>query len=75
MIDPTAKSKARIAGNERSLDADYSAPLACYPQQSELWEGLMGALRASQHMSITGLYMLQPYDPDRIPLIFAHAGH
>ncbi|RPJ35054.1 MAG: hypothetical protein EHM17_04085 [Verrucomicrobiaceae bacterium] len=72
LIDPTEKTKARVAGRERTLDADFSAALAYYPQKSELIEGLMGALRVQKHMGITGLYMLQPYDPDRIPLIFVH---
>ena len=72
LIDPTEQTKSRIAGKERTLDADFSAALAYYPQQSELWTGLMGALRVSEHMKTTGLYMLQPYDPDRIPLIFVH---
>jgi pimeloyl-ACP methyl ester carboxylesterase len=72
LIDPTEKTKARVAGRERTLDADFSAPLAYYPQKSEFMEGLMGALRVQKHMGITGLYMLQPYDPDRIPLIFVH---
>jgi pimeloyl-ACP methyl ester carboxylesterase len=72
LIDPTVKTKARIAGKERALDADYSAPLAHYPHDSEVWNGLMGALKADQRMGITGLYQLQPYDPDRIPLIFIH---
>jgi len=72
LIDPTQKTMSRIAAKDRTLDADFSAPLAYYPQKSELWEGLMGALRVSQHMGTTGLYMLQPYDPDRIPLIFVH---
>jgi pimeloyl-ACP methyl ester carboxylesterase len=72
LIDPTEQTKARVAAKERPLDADFSAPLAYYPQQSELWTGLMGALRVSEHMKITGLYRIQPYDPDRIPLIFVH---
>ena len=72
LIDPTEKTKGRVAGKERSLDADFSAPLAYYPQQNEMLEGLLGAIRVQQHMSITGLYMLQPYDPDRIPLVFVH---
>lgn len=72
LIDPTEQTKSRIAGRERSLDADFSAALAYYPQQSELWTGLMGALRVSEYMKTTGLYMLQPYDPDRVPLIFVH---
>lgn len=72
LVDPSEDPKARVKGGERTLDADFSAPLAYYPQRSEFWTGLMGALRVSHHMGTTGLYMLQPYDPDRIPLIFVH---
>lgn len=72
LIDPTVKTKARIAAKERPLEADFSAPLAYYPRVSELWAGLMGAIRADENMGITGLYQLQPYDPERIPLIFVH---
>jgi len=72
LLDPTAKPTLRFAGAQRPVEADFSAPLAYYPQRSELWNGLMGALRVSQNMGTTGLYMLQPYDPERIPLIFVH---
>lgn len=72
LVDPSEKTKSRVAGKERTLDADFSAPLAYYPQQNEMLEGLLGAIRVQQHMNITGLYMLKPYDPDRIPLIFVH---
>ena len=72
LLDPSRKPEAQVAGGKRLLDADFSAPLAYYPQQSEYWEGIMGALRVSQYMKTTGLYMLQPYDPERIPLIFVH---
>jgi len=72
LVNPIVKTKANIAGAARKLEADFSAPLAYYPHKSETWEGLMGALRVSDYMKTTGLYMLQPYDPDRIPLIFVH---
>jgi pimeloyl-ACP methyl ester carboxylesterase len=72
LMDPTEKPKARVAGTERSLEADFSAPLSFYPHKSEYWNGIMGALRVDSYMKTTGLYMLQPYDPDRIPLIFVH---
>ena len=70
--DPSRQPKARVAGAERPLAADFSAPLAYYPSPNETIEGLMGALRVSHYMDKTGLYMLDPYDPDRIPLIFVH---
>lgn len=72
LIDPTERTRTMISNKNHVLDADFSAALAYYPQKSEMVEGLMGALRVSEHMKTTGLYMLQPYDPDRIPLIFIH---
>lgn len=72
LVDADEKTKSLVAGKNRQLEADFSAPLAYYPQKSELWEGLMGAIRVTDYMKITGLYMLEPYDPDRIPLVFVH---
>jgi pimeloyl-ACP methyl ester carboxylesterase len=72
LMDPSERKKAPLAGSDRMLEANFSAPLAYYPQNSELWNGLMGAIRVSHYMGKTGLFMLQPYDPDRIPLIFVH---
>ena len=70
--DPRSRSTVRVEGAVRPLAADFSAPLAAYRPVSELWTGLMGALRAERYMGKTGLYFLQPYDPDRIPIIFVH---
>lgn len=72
LLDPADRTSASISGTTRTLEADYSAPLAHYPKRSEWWNGLMGAVHVSAYMKNTGLYMLQPYDPDRIPLIFVH---
>ena len=72
LFDPGKKPQARVAGTERVLEADFTAPLAYYPQRSEFWNGLMGAIHVNAYMGTTGLYMLEPYDPDRIPLIFVH---
>ncbi|MEI6655122.1 MAG: alpha/beta hydrolase [Verrucomicrobiota bacterium] len=72
LVNPAVKPKARVAGAEYLLDADFSAPLTYYPHASEYWNGIMGALRVSSYMGVTGLYELQPYDPQRIPVIFVH---
>ena len=37
-----------------------------------MFVGLFGGFRASHYPAKTGLYFLQPYDPDRIPLVFVH---
>lgn len=70
--DPGEQPKARVAGAIRPLAADFTAPLAYYPTVNEFWTGLMGAMHVSHYMGSAGLYLEQPYDPDRIPLVFVH---
>ncbi len=70
--DPGDLTEARVNGATRTLAADFSAPLAYYPSPNEKLTGIMAAMRGSNYMATTGLYQLQPYDPDRIPLIFVH---
>jgi pimeloyl-ACP methyl ester carboxylesterase len=37
-----------------------------------MFAGFLGGLKNSNYPAPTGLYFLQPYDPDRIPLVFVH---
>jgi pimeloyl-ACP methyl ester carboxylesterase len=70
---PRKEPTARVEGKVRPLNADFSAPISYYqPPSSLLFVGIMGALRAAHYEKKTGLYFLQPYDPDRIPLVFVH---
>ena len=70
--DPRSRSTVRVRGAAQPLAADFSAPLASYRPVSELWVGLMAVLHADRYTGRTGLYFVQPYDPDRIPIIFVH---
>ena len=64
---------ASVEGKTRPLAANFSAPIGYYqPPGNLLLLGLMGGFRSSRYMDKTGLYFLQPYDPDRIPLVFVH---
>jgi hypothetical protein len=70
---PAKKPTATIEGKVRPLAANYSAPLLHYkPAGNEMIMGLMGALMGGKFLSKTGLYFVQPYDPNRIPVIFVH---
>jgi hypothetical protein len=70
---PEEQPTARVQGRVRPLAADFSAPINHYePPGSLLFVGIMGALRAAHYEKKTGLYFLQPYDPDRIPVVFVH---
>ncbi len=68
---PAAPAKKK-ASSERQLAADFTAPFAYYPRRSEFWTGLFSMLQVEKYISNTGLYMLQPYDPERLPVIFIH---
>ncbi len=70
---PAKQPTALVEGKVRPLAADYTAPISYYSPPSNLAiVGFMAALRSAHYIERTGLYFLQPYDPDRIPLIFVH---
>lgn len=69
---PAKQPTARLEGAVRPLAANYSAPLLYYKHINETLTGLMGAFAISHFSGPTGLYFLQPYDPDRIPVVFVH---
>lgn len=72
LIDPVKVRELRTNGSKVPIAADFMAPLDFYRQEPEWWNGVMGAINVSSYMSDTGLYMLQPYDSQRIPLVFIH---
>lgn len=69
---PAKQPTARVEGAVRPLAANYSAPLLYYKHINETLTGLMGAFAISHFSGPTGLYFLQPYDPDRIPVVLVH---
>src|SRR6267143_4286260 len=70
---PAKQPSATVQGKVRPLAANFSAPLSYYPPPANLmFAGLLGGFRATKYPAPTGLYFLQPYDPDRIPLVFVH---
>ena len=71
LYDPTRRTTVRVVGAQRPLAADFGAPLAYYPDPGLLL-GFMAMLRPANYENRAGLYMLEPYDPDRIPVILIH---
>jgi pimeloyl-ACP methyl ester carboxylesterase len=72
LSDPAERRTARVLGRSTQLAADFTAPIAFHPMRNELWLGLMGLIQVEKYLGKTGLYMLHPYDPDRIPVILVH---
>jgi pimeloyl-ACP methyl ester carboxylesterase len=70
---PAKQPTASVEGKIRPLAANFSAPISYYqPPANLMFVGLFGGFSAKNYPSKTGLYFLQPYDPDRIPLVFVH---
>jgi pimeloyl-ACP methyl ester carboxylesterase len=70
---PAKQPTATVVGKVRPLAVNYSAPISYYKPPSNLaLRGLIGGFEATHYPAQIGLYFLQPYDPDRIPLVFVH---
>jgi pimeloyl-ACP methyl ester carboxylesterase len=70
LYDPTRRERVRLAGAQWLLAAEFGAPLAYYPNPKLV--GFMAMLRPGKYEERAGLYMLEPYDPNRIPVILIH---
>ncbi len=70
LYDTTRRTKAPVAGANRPLAADLGAPFGYYPLAGTA--GFLGMLRPENYEKFQGIYLVQPYDPDKIPLVFIH---
>jgi hypothetical protein len=70
LYDPARRETIRIAGMQRTLAADFAAPFAYYPNPTLL--GLQAMMHPERYHERAGLYLLEPYDPDQIPVVFVH---
>lgn len=61
-------------GNTRhTLAADWTAPNAFFWYMCELDDlKIQNVILPERYMQETGIYFVQPYDPDKIPLVFIH---
>ncbi len=72
-IEPFEKETVTVQRRVFPVAADFTAPLAValvYERPDKL--GLIRLLRPEKYADTARLIRLQPYDPDRIPVIFVH---
>jgi pimeloyl-ACP methyl ester carboxylesterase len=70
LYDPGKRETIRMDGAERPLAADFTATYSYYPNPFLL--GIQAMLRPASHRERAGLYLLEPYDPNQIPVVFVH---
>ena len=75
LLDPFGPSQETIGGNPVALAGDRTTPLAALVgvrlEAILEWVGLFDAGFQKLHVQ-PGLYMIRPYEPGKIPVVFVH---
>jgi pimeloyl-ACP methyl ester carboxylesterase len=75
LYDPLAASEITVAGRQVPLETDLSTPIAYLLNQPEFREqdlATAGFLNPGQAEEAKGLYLLEPYDPRKVPVLMVH---
>ncbi len=81
LYDPLATTETTVGGRRVALETDYTTPLAFFLSKPELQSlATVGLLRPDELLQmrpdrpdpIMGLYMLEPYEPGKIPVVMVH---
>jgi len=73
--NPLEKPSVQVASAEIPLETDLSTPLAHTLSQPSLDDSrlsTLGLLKPEKAEALRGLYMLEPYQPDKIPVVMVH---
>jgi len=73
LYSPFDVAEIQVGNRKVPLEADLTAPLAYSLEDSVLWKfEIAGFLSGGQKLIKTGLYMIQPYQREKIPVVFVH---
>lgn len=71
--NPMLEQSITVGSRTFPVSGDFSAPIAVVlDRQSEALTGLAGFFDANQRADRAGIYLMEPYDPDRIPVMLIH---
>lgn len=73
-LNPADHATVEVNGKPRPLAADFSAPVATLADHARAlrrsaFEGMLDSRKIARREK---MYLIQPYDPDRIPLLMIH---
>jgi pimeloyl-ACP methyl ester carboxylesterase len=75
LYDPLDRQEIDVAGRAVPLEADISTPLAYFlnqPQFQDVQLSTLGLLKPGDAKKLQGLYMLEPFDADKMPVVMVH---
>ena len=72
-VDTTKTEQVKVGESKVPLELDISTPLAYYLKASpDIVRGLYYLLNPGKMEKLQGVYMITPYDPKKIPVVFVH---
>jgi pimeloyl-ACP methyl ester carboxylesterase len=73
LYDPLHIADVEIDGTHAPLESDVTTPLGYVLSDPDLrTDAFLGFLLAERADNHTGLYMIEPYDPNKIPVVLVH---
>lgn len=73
LYDPLMTSELSLEERRVPLESDLTTPLAYFLSKGSLPPlATLGLLRVEETQKLRGLYLAQPYEPDKIPVLFVH---
>ncbi|MEE2827368.1 MAG: hypothetical protein VYE64_12135, partial [Planctomycetota bacterium] len=75
LFDPLETSMVSVEGRNIPLESEYTLPLAYYLSDPLLNSSVLSAatlLSADIADELYGMYMIEPYDPEKIPVVMVH---
>lgn len=69
----TDRTSVTVAGREVPLESDYTTPIAYTLEESNIWSfGFLGFFKGSTEGYEPGVFMMQPYQEHKIPIVLIH---
>lgn len=73
LLDPQKRHRLQLGDRSFPIAAHFSAPMEMLLDgKNEVLWGLSGFFEAAERIEESGIYLIEPYDPDRIPVILTH---
>ncbi len=73
LLDPREQLTVDTPHGRTALAADFTTPIALsFDRLNDLALGIRGLLFIGDQMQLAGLYLLEPYDSKRIPVVMVH---
>jgi pimeloyl-ACP methyl ester carboxylesterase len=72
LYDPTITSEIAIGEQTVPLETDLTTPLAFMLGRTSQPSGLLRMVKSEENEGGPGLYLLKPYQPGKIPVVFVH---